>query len=90
MRNIAVGRLMLDNFQNVKAYWVMMTPRLAQTAQSFGANDLDGTVTEERITHDAGTTAPMLLPRDELVHLIESAGFEPVLRDTTYETLQPA
>lgn len=89
LRQIAVSRLMLDNFPNIKAYWIMMTPRVAQTALSFGANDLDGTVTEERITHDAGTTAPMLLPRGELVHLIKSAGFEPVLRDTTYETLRP-
>ena len=89
LRNVAVARLMLDNFPNIKAYWVMMTPRVAQTALSWGANDLDGTVTEERITHDAGTTAPMLLPKDELVHLIRSAGFEPVLRDTTYESLQP-
>ncbi len=89
LRQIAVSRLMLDNIPNIKAYWVMMTPRVAQTALSFGANDLDGTVTEERITHDAGTSAPMLLPRDELVRLIRGAGFEPVLRDTTYESFRP-
>ncbi len=89
LRQIAVARLMLDNFPNIKAYWVMLTPRVAQTALSFGANDLDGTVTEERITHDAGTSSPQKLPRAELIHLIESAGFEPVLRDTTYESLTP-
>ncbi len=88
LRNIAVSRLMLDNFPNIKAYWVMLTPRIAQTALSFGANDLDGTVTEEKITHDAGTSAPELLPKEELVRLIQSAGFEAVLRDTTYEKLE--
>lgn len=89
LRNIAVSRLMLDNFPNIKAYWVMLTPRIAQTALSYGANDIDGTVTEEKITHDAGTSAPMLLPKSELVHLIRSAGYAPVLRDTTYEQLRP-
>jgi aminodeoxyfutalosine synthase len=89
LRMVAVSRLMLDNFPHVKAYWIMLTPKVAQAALSYGANDLDGTVHEERITHDAGTTAPMLLPKGELVHLIRSAGFEPVLRDTTYRTLQP-
>ncbi|PIE22755.1 MAG: aminofutalosine synthase MqnE [Planctomycetota bacterium] len=88
LRNIAISRLMLDNIPNIKAYWVMLTPRIAQTALSYGANDLDGTVTEEKITHDAGTSAPMLMPRDELVHLIKSAGYEPVLRDTVYERME--
>ncbi len=70
LRNIAVGRLMLDNFPNIKAYWIMLTPESAQTALSFGANDIDGTVTEEKITHDAGTTAPERKNRDELARLI--------------------
>src|SRR5213075_75442 len=56
LREIAVSRLMLDNMPHIKAYWVMMTPRIAQIAQRFGANDLDGTVIEERIYHDAGAT----------------------------------
>jgi aminodeoxyfutalosine synthase len=85
LRNIAVGRLMLDNIPHIKAYWIMLTPNSAQTALSFGANDIDGTVTEEKITHDAGTTAPEVLSERELLLLIREAGFEPVLRNTTYE-----
>ncbi len=88
LRAIAVSRLMLDNFPNIKAYWIMLTPQSAQTALAFGANDIDGTVTEEKITHDAGTSAPESLPRDELVHLIREAGFTPVQRTTTYEELE--
>lgn len=88
LRNIAVARLMLDNFPNIKAYWIMLTPQSAQTALAFGANDIDGTVTEEKITHDAGTSAPESLARDELIHLIREAGFTPVQRSTTYEELE--
>ena len=88
LRSIAVGRLMLDNFPNVKAYWIMLTPESAQTALSFGANDIDGTVTEEKITHDAGTTAPECMNRDELVRLIQEAGYVPVQRTTTYEEIE--
>ena len=85
LRNIAVSRLMLDNFHTIKAYWIMLTPSSAQTALAFGANDIDGTVTEEKITHDAGTPAPMRLSRRELVSLIREAGYVPVLRNTTYD-----
>jgi aminodeoxyfutalosine synthase len=87
LRNIAVSRLMLDNFPHVKAYWIMLTPAMAQIALSFGADDIDGTVTEEKITHDAGTSAPMALSRQQLVGLVRAAGFRPVLRDTVYEKL---
>jgi aminodeoxyfutalosine synthase len=85
LRNLAVGRLMLDNIPHIKAYWIMLTTNSAQTALSFGANDIDGTVTEEKITHDAGTTAPEVLSERELLLLIREAGFEAVLRNTTYE-----
>jgi aminodeoxyfutalosine synthase len=85
LRSVAVARLMLDNFEHVKAYWIMLTPESAQTALQFGANDIDGTVTEEKITHDAGTTSPMSMPVAELTRLIAEAGFEPVQRTTTYE-----
>jgi aminodeoxyfutalosine synthase len=78
---------MLDNFPHVKAYWIMLTPAMAQIALSFGADDIDGTVTEEKITHDAGTSAPMALSRQQLVGLVRAAGFRPVLRDTVYEKL---
>jgi aminodeoxyfutalosine synthase len=89
-RSIAVGRLMLDNFPHIKAYWIMLTQESAQTALSFGANDLDGTVTEEKITHDAGTTEPQALTVHDLQHLIREAGYEPVQRTTVYQELPAA
>ncbi len=88
LRTIAVSRLMLDNFPNIKAYWVMLTPASAQIALSFGANDIDGTVTEEKITHDAGGSTPERMSRAELMHLIERAGYVPVQRSTTYEEIE--
>ena len=86
-RSIAVGRLMLDNFPHIKAYWIMLTQESAQTALSFGANDIDGTVTEEKITHDAGTTEPEVLTVDQIGHLIREAGYEPIQRSTVYEEI---
>lgn len=84
IKNIAVARLMLDNIPHIKAYWVMMTPRIAQIALRFGADDIDGTVVEEKIYHDAGATTSQSLRRDELLSLIRKAGREPVERDTLY------
>jgi len=84
IRNIAVARLMLDNIPHIKAYWVMMTPRIAQVAQRFGADDVDGTVVEEKIYHDAGATTAQSLRRNELLHLIRESGREPLERDTLY------
>jgi len=86
-RSIAVGRLMLDNFPHIKAYWIMLTQQSAQTALSFGANDIDGTVTEEKITHDAGTTEPEALNEAQIAQLIGEAGYEPVQRTTVYEEI---
>ncbi len=84
LKNIAVSRLLLDNIAHVKAYWVMMTPRVAQIAQRFGADDVDGTIVEERIYHDAGATTSQSLRRGDLLRLIREAGREPVERDTLY------
>jgi len=84
LRQIAVSRLVLDNFAHIKAYWQMMTPKIAQIALRFGADDLDGTVVEEKIYHDAGATTPQGLRRQDLVRLIREAGCEPVERDTLY------
>jgi len=84
LKNIAVARLMLDNIPHIKAYWVMMTPRIAQVALRFGADDIDGTVVEEKIYHDAGATTAQSLRRGELLRLIREAGREPVERDTLY------
>jgi aminodeoxyfutalosine synthase len=84
LKTIAISRLMLDNFPHIKAYWVMIGEKLAQLALSFGADDLDGTIIEERISHDAGATSPKGLTRDHLKYLITSAGYAPVERDAFY------
>lgn len=84
LKSIAVGRLVLDNFPHIKAYWQMMSPKVAQIALRFGADDIDGTVIEEKIYHDAGATTPQGLRRRELMRLITEAGREPVERDTMY------
>jgi aminodeoxyfutalosine synthase len=88
LKNIAVARLMLDNIPHIKAYWIMMTPKVAQVALRFGADDLDGTVVEEKIYHDAGATTSQSLRRGELLRLIRLAGREPVERDTLYRPVE--
>src|SRR5258708_2107943 len=84
LKQIAIGRLVLDNFPHIKAYWQMMSPKIAQISLRFGADDIDGTVVEEKIYHDAGATTPQDLVRKELERLIREAGREPVERDTMY------
>ncbi len=84
LKSICVARLLLDNIPHVKAYWVMMTPRMAQIAQRFGADDIDGTIVEEKIYHDAGATTAQSLRRGELLHLIRESGRDPLERDTLY------
>ena len=84
LREIAVSRLMLDNIPHIKSYWVMVTPQIAQIAQRFGADDLDGTLVEERIYHDAGATTSQNLRRKDLERLITEAGRVPQERDTLY------
>jgi len=90
IRQIAVSRLLLDNIPHIKAYWIMMTPKVAQIAQRFGSDDVDGTVVEEKIYHDAGATTSQNLRRGELLRLIREAGREPVERDTLYHPVQRA
>ena len=87
IRQIAVSRLLLDNFAHIKAYWQMMTPKIAQIALRFGADDLDGTVIEEKIYHDAGAKTPQGMTRKELCRLITEAGRVPVERDTLYHAV---
>jgi aminodeoxyfutalosine synthase len=87
LKNIAVARLMLDNFPHIKAYWVMIGPKLAQVALSFGADDMDGTVKEEIITRMAGGESEQALGHNTLIRLIKEAGREPVERDTLYNML---
>jgi aminodeoxyfutalosine synthase len=87
IRQIAVSRLLLDNFPHIKAYWQMLTPKIAQIALRFGADDLDGTVIEEKIYHDAGATTPQGMTRKDLCRLITEAGRVPVERDTLYNAV---
>src|SRR5438876_5547020 len=84
IKQIAVSRLVLDNFPHIKAYWQMLTPKIAQISLRFGADDIDGTVVEEKIYHDAGATTPQGMRRQELMRLIREAGREPIERDTQY------
>ncbi len=88
LKNVAVARLVLDNFPHIKAYWIMMTPRVAQVALKFGADDLDGTVVEEKIYHDAGAETPQVMTRQEIIRLIREAGQEPFERDTLYRPVK--
>lgn len=87
LRIIATSRLLLDNIPHIKAYWVMLGLNTAQLAQTFGANDMDGTVVEEKIYHMAGATTPHSLSIGQLRRLIQAIGCEPVERTTTYETV---
>ncbi len=88
LRVVAVSRLMLDNFDHVKAYWISLGAGTAQVALGYGADDLDGTVRHERIHHDAGATSPQALSVAELTAMIVEAGREPVERDSLYRSVQ--
>ncbi|MDH3626918.1 MAG: aminofutalosine synthase MqnE [Acidobacteriota bacterium] len=84
---VAVSRLMLDNFDHIKAYWIMISQRIAQTALNMGADCIDGTVVEEKVVHMAGAKTPPGLAMDELLRLIRDAGREPIQRDSLYNEL---
>jgi aminodeoxyfutalosine synthase len=88
LKMLAVGRLVLDNFKHVKAFWINIGLKLAQVSLAFGVDDLDGTVVEERISHSAGAATDQVIPRDELVRVIRSAGRTPVERDTLYNVVR--
>ncbi len=88
MRTMAISRLMLDNFQHVKAYFINIGTQLTQMALTFGASDVHGTIVQERISHAAGALSPEGLTRDELVHLIKGANRIPVERDTFYNEIK--
>jgi len=87
LKTIAVSRLILDNFPHIKAYWVMIGPKLAQVALSFGADDMDGTVKEEVITHMAGAETDQAIGSTTLIKLIKEAGRIPVERGTLYDVI---
>jgi len=84
LRTMAISRLMLDNFDHIKAYWIMLGIGTAQVALSYGADDIDGTVRHELIYHDAGAETPEILSVEQIRNLIIEAGREPVERDTLY------
>jgi aminodeoxyfutalosine synthase len=88
LRTLAIARLYLDNFDHVKAYWVSLGERLAQTSLAFGVDDVDGTVLEERIYHMAGATTPQALSEPQLHRLIRAAGRVPAERDSHYRVLK--
>ena len=88
LQTLAVSRLVLDNVPHLKAYWIMLGEKIAQVALHFGANDLDGTIVDERITHAAGGTAGTGMARQRLERLITEAGRVPVLRDTLYRPIK--
>jgi aminodeoxyfutalosine synthase len=88
LRNLAVGRLFLDNFEHIKTHWIMVTPFLSQTSLAFGVNDLEGTVVREKIYHEAGAHTAQGLSLDEILDLIRSAGKTPAERDSFYNILR--
>jgi CofH/MqnC-like protein len=88
LKNIAVGRLVLDNIPHVKTHWPMVTPFISQVALTFGCDDLEGTVVFERVYHEAGAATPMWLSYDQIVTLIRGAGKEPVERDSLYQAVR--
>ncbi len=88
LMTIAVSRLMLDNFDHVKAYWIMISPRIAQVGLTMGADDIDGTVVEEKIVHMAGAKTPVGLTVPALCRLIRDVGREPIQRDSVYNVVQ--
>ena len=88
LRTIAISRLMLDNFKNIKAYWVMLTVPVAQVALNFGANDIDGTIHQENIIHDAGASSPTSLTEDTIIKTIKDIGRTPCLCDCNFNSLR--
>ncbi len=88
LKTLAAGRLYLDNFKHIKAFWIMLTEKVAQISLFFGVNDLDGTVVEEKITHAAGAKTKESLTKEELISMIKEAKKIPVERDTIYNELR--
>ncbi|MFO1520198.1 MAG: aminofutalosine synthase MqnE [bacterium] len=88
LKQIAVSRIYLDNFDHIKVYWIMTGVKIAQLALAFGADDIDGTVTQERIVHMAGAKTPEALSVDTIKKLITEAGRVPAERDTVYNVLE--
>lgn len=84
LKDVAISRLFLDNFAHIKAYWIQLGEDLAQQALSFGADDMDGTIMEEKVTHAAGASTPLRMAKEQMERLIAEAGYQPVERDSVY------
>jgi aminodeoxyfutalosine synthase len=88
LRNLAVARVYLDNFDHIKGYWVMISSDLVQVSLDWGVSDIDGTVIDEHIAHAAGATSPLGLSKQKMVEMIRSAGRVPVERDAFYNVVR--
>jgi aminodeoxyfutalosine synthase len=88
LKNLAVGRLFLDNFEHIKSHWIMVTPALSQLSLHFGVNDLEGTVVREKIYHEAGAHTAQAMSLDELLRIIRGAGKTPAERDSFYNVIR--
>lgn len=88
LRNLAVGRLYLDNFEHIKSHWIMVTPAVTQIALHFGVNDIEGTVVREKIYHAVGAHTPQGMTLPQLLQLIRGAGKRPAERDSFYRVLR--
>lgn len=88
LKNLAVGRLFLDNFAHIKSHWIMVTPFLSQVALHYGVNDLEGTVVREKIYHAVGAQTSQAMSLPEILKLIRGAGKVPAERDSFYKVLR--
>ena len=88
LRTIAISRLYLDNFQHIKAYWVMLGEKISQLALKFGADDIDGTISEEKITRSAGGLTGGQMTAEQLSDMIKKAGRIPIERDSFYRKIR--
>jgi aminodeoxyfutalosine synthase len=88
LRNLAVGRLFLDNIDHIKTHWIMVTPFLSQVALSFGVDDIEGTVVREKVYHEAGAHTAQAMSLDEILKIIRGAGKTPAERDSLYAILR--
>jgi aminodeoxyfutalosine synthase len=88
LRNLAVARVYLDNFDHIKGYWVMISSDLVQVSLDWGVSDVDGTIIDEHIAHAAGATSPLGLSKQKMVEMIQSAGRVPVERDAFYNVVR--
>jgi aminodeoxyfutalosine synthase len=88
LKNLAVGRLFLDNIDHIKSHWIMVTPFVSQVSLHFGVNDLEGTVVREKIYHEAGAHTAQAMTLDQILRLIRGAKKVPVERDSFYRVVR--